>query len=135
MATTMAPTRSRAEVEAEIKGAFGFVPGFFDRMPDTLLGPEWEVMKQLELGETLIPNKYKELIGVAVSAQSRCRYCSFFHTEAAKLFGATDEEIEEAVHFARYAAGWSTYVNGIRYDYDQFVRDVQQIGSYLSKKA
>ena len=134
MATTMAPTRSRAEVEAEIKGAFGFVPGFFDRMPDRLLGPEWEVMRELELGETLIPNKYKELIGVAVSAESRCRYCSFFHSEAAKLFGATDEEIEEAVHFARYAAGWSTYVNGIRYDYEQFVREVGQIGSYLSKR-
>ncbi len=32
---------------------------------------------------------YKELIGIAVSGATHCRYCAYFHTEAAKLFGAT----------------------------------------------
>ena len=46
-------------------------------------------------------NKYKELIGLAVSGATRCRYCCYFHTEAARLFGATDEEITEAALIAK----------------------------------
>jgi AhpD family alkylhydroperoxidase len=135
MSMTMTPTRSRTEVEADIKETFGLVPTFFKRIPDKFLGPEWELMKELEFGETLIPNKYKELIGVAVHSETKCRYCTLFHQEAAKLFGATDQEIQEAVHFAKYTVGWSVYLNGIREDYDQFTKDLQEIGRYLSKKS
>ena len=66
---------------------FGLVPSFFARIPESLLDLEWELMKRIELNETLIPNKYKELIGVAVHAETKCRYCTLFHQEAAKLFG------------------------------------------------
>jgi AhpD family alkylhydroperoxidase len=51
--------------------------------------------------KTLIPNKYKELLMLAVHAETRCRYCTLFHTEVARMFGATDEEIQEAVHLAK----------------------------------
>jgi AhpD family alkylhydroperoxidase len=133
MAMTMT-TRSRTEVEAEIKESFGLVPTFFKRIPDKFLDAEWQLMKELEFGETLIPNKYKELIGVGVHSETKCRYCTLFHQEAAKLFGATDEEIEEAVHFAKYTVGWSVYLNGLRVDYDQFARELQEIGKYISQK-
>jgi AhpD family alkylhydroperoxidase len=134
MTMTMTATRSRAEVEADIKETFGLVPSFFKRMPDKFLDPEWQLMKELEFGETLIPNKYKELIGVAVHSETKCRYCTLFHQEAAKLFGATDQEIQEAVHFAKYTSGWSVYLNGIREDYDTFARELKQIGTYISSK-
>lgn len=127
----MAQGRPRADVEAEIKELMGLVPSFFGRMPDEFLDHEWEMMKRLEFGETLIPNKYKELIGVAIHAETKCRYCSLFHEEAAKLFGATDAEIEEAVHFAKYTVGWSAYLNGIREDYDRFADEVAQIGKHV----
>ena len=69
---------------------------FFERVPDYLLPTEWASFKSLQLSdETAIPNKYKEMIGLAVSGATRCRYCVYFHTEAAKLFGATEEEITE----------------------------------------
>jgi AhpD family alkylhydroperoxidase len=128
---TMADVRPRAEVEAEMKEVLGLVPSMYRRMPDSLLDLEWEAMKRLEFGETLIPNKYKELIGIAVHSETKCRYCTLFHQEAAKLFGATDEEIQEAVHFAKYTVGWSVYVNGMREDYDQFADEVDQIGQHL----
>ncbi|MEE8472955.1 MAG: carboxymuconolactone decarboxylase family protein, partial [Dehalococcoidia bacterium] len=54
-------------------------------------------MKGVQLGETRIPAKYKMLIGVAVAAALRSPHCSYFGTEAAKLRGATDDEIREAV--------------------------------------
>ena len=55
--------------------------------------------------------------------------------EAAKLFGATDEEIQEAVHYAKCSLGWSAYLNGIREDYDNFATELAQIGEYMSSQA
>ncbi|MBT2529776.1 carboxymuconolactone decarboxylase family protein [Streptomyces sp. ISL-99] len=126
--------RTRSEVEAEIKETLGLVPHFFSRIPDDLLDYEWEIFKKIELGETLIPNKYKELIGIALHSETKCRYCTLFHTEAAKLFGATDEEIQEAVHYAKNSLGWSGYLNGMREDYDDFEKELGQIKEYLSSK-
>ncbi len=129
----MAIGRPRAEVEAEIKETLGLVPSMFSRIPDELLDFEWELFKRLELGETLIPNKYKELMGIAIHSETKCQYCTLFHTEAARLFGATEEEIQEAVHFAKMSLGWSAYLNGIRQDLDQFADELRQIGEYLSR--
>ncbi|MBC2902769.1 carboxymuconolactone decarboxylase family protein [Streptomyces cupreus] len=126
--------RNRGAVESEIKETLGLVPHFFSRIPDDLLDHEWELFKKLELGETLIPNKYKELIGLAVHSETKCRYCTLFHMEAAKMFGATDEEIQEALHYAKNSIGWSAYLNGIREDYDGFAQELEQIKDYLAAK-
>lgn len=130
----MTTTVNRAAVEADIKETLGLVPHFFSAIPDQLLAPEWEIFKRIELGQTLIPNKYKELIGVGLHAETKCHYCTLFHTEAAKLFGATDEEIQEAVHYAKTSLGWSAYINGMREDYDRFSAELAQIGEYLQSK-
>ncbi len=135
MATAMTTTRTRSEVEQDIRETLGIVPSFYARIPDQLLDAEWTLFKQLGLGETLIPNKYKELIGIAVHSETKCRYCTLFHTEAAKLFGATDEEIQEAVHYAKFTVGWSVYLNGIREDEERFAQELQQIGEHLSQQA
>ncbi|HYZ00011.1 MAG TPA: hypothetical protein VFA92_00820, partial [Candidatus Binatia bacterium] len=60
----MPQARSRPEVEAEIRETLGIVPSFWARVPDNLLDLEWELFKRIELEETRIPNKYKELMGV-----------------------------------------------------------------------
>jgi AhpD family alkylhydroperoxidase len=91
-------------------------------------------MKKLQFEEGPIPNKYRELIGVAVSAATKCRYCSFFHTEMAKLNGATEEEIEDAVHYAKSSEGWSTYINGLQMDEEQFKEEVLAACDYVRSK-
>jgi len=131
----MAQSRPRPEVEIEIRKTLGIVPGFFSRIPDRYLDLEWELFSSLELGETLIPNKYKELMGIAIHSETKCHYCTLFHTEAAKLNGATDEEIQEAVHFAKMSLGWSAYLNGIRQDMDEFTEELHEISDYLKRKA
>jgi AhpD family alkylhydroperoxidase len=131
----MATLRPRNEVEREIRETLGLVPSFFNSIPEEYLDLEWEIFKRIQLGETHIPNKYKELIGIAVHAETKCRYCTLFHTEAAKMFGATDEEIQEAVHYAKTSLGWSAYLNGMQVDYDQFADELQRIGQYLSQHA
>jgi AhpD family alkylhydroperoxidase len=126
---------NRQEIYKEMNEAFGLVPSFFKLVPDATLEHEWELFKAIQMKETEIPNKYKELIGVAISAAEKCRYCSLFHAEMAKLNGATDAEIEEAVHYAKSSAGWSTYLNGMQVDYDQFKKEIRQACEYVRGKA
>ena len=122
---------SRADVEAEIRDTLGLVPTFWSGVPDNLIASEWASFTAIELAETLIPNKYKELIGIAVSGATRCRYCVHFHSEAARLFGATDDEIAEASLMAKHTMGWSTYLNAMAFDYDEFVAELAQVTAYV----
>jgi AhpD family alkylhydroperoxidase len=121
----------REEIYKEIKEMFGVVPGMFKSLPDSSLEMEWRLFRRVQFDGGPIPNKYRELIGVAISAVSKCKYCSFFHTEAAKLNGATDAEIEDAVHFAKSSAGWSTYINGMQLDYEQFKKEIRQVSKHV----
>ena len=109
-----------SRAHAEMKEAFGLVPSWVRDMPESAIPGFWSIMKGFQLGETRIPNKYKELIGLAVSGATRCRYCALFHTEAARLFGATDEEIAEASMMAAHTMGASTFLNAQQIDYEQF---------------
>jgi AhpD family alkylhydroperoxidase len=128
----MTTPRTRTQVEQEIKETLGLVPSFFDRIPEEALDEEWTLFKRWELEETVIPNKYKELLMLAVHAETKCRYCTLFHTEVARMYGATDEEIQEAVHLAKHTVGWSAYLNGMQTDYDQFADELEQIGEHLA---
>ena len=125
----------RREVDRDIEETFGLVPEFFARVPDYLIPTEWASFKSLQLSdETAIPNKYKEMIGLAVSGATRCRYCCYFHTEAARLFGATEDEITETALIAKNTMGWSTYLNTLQFDYDAFVAEFDQITSYIRQQ-
>lgn len=125
---------TRKEVFKEIEQKLGKVPSFFKLVPDRSLEIEWKLFKTIQLEESPIPNKYKELIGVAISAVTKCKYCSFFHTEVAKLFGASDAEIEDAVHYAKSSAGWSAYLNGMQVDYKSFKDELLESIEYIKKQ-
>jgi AhpD family alkylhydroperoxidase len=126
---------TRAEVDHDIEQTLGLVPTFFKEVPDYLIDTEWDSFKKLVLSdETAIPNKYKELIGLGVSGATRCRYCAYFHTEAARLFGATDEEIAEASLIAKNTMGWSTWLNSMQFDYDEFRREFDQIADHVREQ-
>ncbi len=117
---------TRQEVYQDIEELFGLVPTFFQHVPDSSLELEWELFKQVQFDQGPIPNKYRELIGLAIAAVTKCAYCRFYHTELAKLNGATDEEIEDAVHFAKSSVGWSAYITGMQIDLEQFKSEVLQ---------
>lgn len=114
----------RKKIYEEIEQMFGLVPTMFKSIPDTTLELEWELFKKLQLEDGAISNKNRELIGLSIAAVTRCRYCTYFHTEMAKLNGATDAEIEEAIHFAKASAGWSTYVNGMQINFEEFKKEI-----------
>ena len=99
-------------------------------MPDGALQGFWITMRDFYLGETKIPNKYKDLIGLAVSGATRCKYCALFHTELAKLNGATDAEIAEASAVGGVTMLGSTFVNAQQIDYEQFRKETLAIVEY-----
>lgn len=133
------PAEMSAETKAtysDIEKAFGFVPTFLKAFPEDAIVGAWSQMKALSLSpKTAIPGKYKELLGLAVAAQIPCQFCVIFHTEAAKLNGATDREIKEAVATSALARHWSTFFNGVRLDESMFMKEVDSIMKYLQTPA
>ncbi len=125
---------SRADLDRDIEATLGLLPEFFKQVPDYLISAEWASFKSLELSDqTAIPNKYKELIGLAVSGATRCRYC-YFHAEAARLFGASEDEITETALIAKNTMGWSTYLNTLQFDYEQFTAEFDQISRHVREQ-
>jgi AhpD family alkylhydroperoxidase len=119
------------EVRREVKEMLGQVPTWIDDIPEPALSGFWGLMRDFYLGETRIPNKYKELIGLAVSGATRCKYCALFHTEAAKAYGATDDEIAEAGMMGGVTMCASTFVNAQQIDYDTFRRETREVIAFV----
>ena len=127
----MGTAKNKPELHREIKEVLGQVPSWLAEMPDESVVGFWGLMKDFYLAETKVPNKYKELIGIAVSGATRCKYCALFHTEAAKLFGATDDEIAEASMMGGMTMCASTFLNAQQTDYDRFATETREIVAYV----
>ncbi|MGE5362864.1 MAG: carboxymuconolactone decarboxylase family protein [Bacteroidota bacterium] len=117
----------------EIEDTFGLVPMMFKQMPANILEIEWNLFRKTQLEDGNIPNKYRELIGIGIASAMKCQYCTYFHTAIARLYGATDAEIEEAVHFAKQTTGWSTYVNGLQLDFTQFKKEIDMACKHVKE--
>lgn len=112
----------------DIENTFGFVPQWLRATPVQLLPSFWQTLKSFQMSqETALNNKTKELIGLAVAAQIPCTYCVQFHTHAARMNGASDQEIREAVGMAAVTREASTILNGMMVDQAQFKRDTDRM--------
>jgi AhpD family alkylhydroperoxidase len=113
---------------SDIKKTLGSLPTFLKEFPQEGLPGAWEDMKGIQLNpNTVIPGKYKELIGLAVSAQIPCNFCVYFHTQAAMLHGASSEEINEAIAIAANSRRWNTFLEGTQAGYGEFRQDVDKL--------
>lgn len=112
----------------DIETTIGFVPQWLRTVPSALLPSFWQGLKSLQLSkETRLDNKTKELIGLAVAAQVPCEYCIMFHTEVARMNGASEQEIQEAVGMAAVTREASTLLNGMMVDKAQFKKDLDRM--------
>src|SRR5678815_5589095 len=84
-------------IEKEMMQLFGFVPDFYKTVPEVAQRHAWGLQRDLELAQGALDPRTKELIGLAVAAQIKCQYCTYFHMAAARAHGASDEEMREAV--------------------------------------
>lgn len=100
-------------LERQITETLGTVPAVLDWVPDEMLEAEWRLLRRVLVDESLIPPRYRALIGVAVAAALRCPSSTALHTALARAQGASDADLAEAVHHAAFVAGWSTRVSGL----------------------
>lgn len=122
------------KTKEELKATFGQIPTMYQVFPDNALPGAWEAFKNLTGPDAAIPNKYQELIGLAVSAQIPCQYCIYYHTELAKAYGATEAEIKEAVAYGALVRHWSTVLQGNQLDFEEFKGEMKEIMDYMAKQ-
>ena len=119
------------ETVAEMEETLGMVPPPLDAIPEDDAAAEWPTFEKYVLGETEIPPKYRELMGLAVAANVKCSYCAHFHTEAARMHVATDADLAEASSLAGFTSRYSAMLHAQQADLDEFKRDVARIGEHL----
>jgi AhpD family alkylhydroperoxidase len=113
---------------AEVTQMLGYAPEFLQRFPAAARAGAWRQMRDVQMSPaTALSGKNKELIGLAVAAQVPCRFCIIAHTEFARLNGATDAEITEAIAMASFTRDMSTMLNGMQVDESQFRKDVDRL--------
>lgn len=115
----------------DVETTLGTVPGFLETLPEGDLVNEWPTFKKYLVGETEIPAKYRELIGLAVAANIRCPYCTHFHRGAAQLQGATEAELAEISFLASYTPRYSAMLHAQEYDQDTFQNEAERIAEHL----
>jgi AhpD family alkylhydroperoxidase len=130
MAALAQSSESKAAL-AEARQMLGTVPAFISQQPEENIAPFWEQVKTLALNpNTALSGKTKELIGLGVTAQIPCRYCVYAHTEFAKLNGANERELKEAVASAGIARELSAMTQGQSTDTHQEMKNVELAAMY-----
>lgn len=125
---TSAKAQDSQAAHRDIEKTVGVVPGFFKQFPEAGIAGAWNEFKSIQLNpNTKLNGKTKELIGLAVAAQITCHYCIYFHTAAAKLNGASDDDIRETVAMAAIVRHWSTVLSGLQIDYVGFKQETDAV--------
>ena len=75
------------------------------------------------------------MIGLAISAHIKCKYCTYFHRQAAEARGATAEEMREAATVGGMTTLFSNAVTGAQVDFESFKRDVDRAIDNVRQKA
>ena len=122
----------RDMVERDMTEVLGRTPALLDRVPDELLDADWRLLRRAFVDDSLIPSRYQALIGVAVAATLRCPYAARLHTELARVHGANEAELAEAVHHAAMVTGWSTRLHGFGFDAEEFDGEVAEIAKHIA---
>lgn len=125
---------SHQDTSKEIENILGSVPEFMKNVQKDTLVQMWPLMKKYTLGQSAIPQKYREMISLAAAATMKCPYCELFHREVAKMYGATEEELAEVGTLAGQTAFWSANLHAQHYDMETFAKELRSMGQKMSAK-
>ena len=95
--------------------------------PEHALQSALEARGVLEGEQAALDAKTRELIALGVAAQIPCSYCVYAHTNKARAQGASEAEIRESVATAATVRQWSTVLNGMQYDLDEFKAEYDKL--------
>lgn len=134
MPAAMAQDMSAESTHADIVVTLGSLPGMFSVLPDAGIAAARAEFKSIQLNpRTALDGKTKELLVLGGAAQIPCQYCVYFHTKEAKLSGATDEEVREAVAMSAIVRHWSTVLNGMQVDPGTFGQEIDAVFVHATK--
>lgn len=119
----------------EMREAFGTVPAFFEVFPKHAVPGVWEYFQQLNSPQGELPPKYRELIQLSVASQIPCEYCVYFHTAAAKVYGATKGELREAIAHGAATRHWSMILQGNQIELPAFKKEVDMMFEYMAENS
>ncbi len=128
-------TEAYVKAKTEMEQTFGTFPSFFAAYPKHALPEAWELFKTLKGPKSSTSSKNAELIQLAVASQIPCVYCVYFHRVSAKAFGATDQEIDEAIALGAETRHWSMVLQGSGISFEDFKVEFDQMMKYMSEKA
>ncbi len=128
-------TDAYEKAKTELEQTFGTFPSWFAAYPKHALPEAWELYKTLKGPKSSISSKNAELIQLAVASQIPCVYCVYFHRISAKGFGATDQEINEAVALGAETRQWSMVLQGSGISFEDFKVEFDGAMKYMSEKA
>ena len=123
------------KAKAEMEQTFGTFPSWFAAYPKHALPEAWDLYKSLKGPNSSISSKNAELIQLAVASQIPCVYCVYFHRISAKGFGATDEEINEAVALGAETRHWSMVLQGSGISFEDFKTEFDAAMKHMAEKA
>jgi AhpD family alkylhydroperoxidase len=115
---------------ALIRNPFVYGLGRDMGMPAEALPGAWLGMRDVEMNPgTALSGKHKTLISLAVASQIPCRFCVIADTEFARLEGASDKEINEAVAMAGISRNLLTLLEGMGVDDRTVRRDADRLNN------
>ena len=121
---------TRQENLASIEEAFGFIPRWLDEMPDEVLDQYWKNHLWM-CSDTALTLREKALIAFGAATAIHCNYRTPFHIAQLQLMGTTNEQLKEAAWLVQNVMGASAYLNGVRYDEEEFKDELDRLVEYL----
>jgi AhpD family alkylhydroperoxidase len=119
---------------SDLESTFGFVPEFTQHLTDAALPGAWVETKALYFNpNTLLEPKLKDLICLAIAVQMPSDKLEYWGHLSCQANQATDQEQDEAVIMSALTRQWSTVLNGLMLDKDQFKKEVDKVMAYVKK--
>ncbi|HKJ46362.1 MAG TPA: carboxymuconolactone decarboxylase family protein [Balneolales bacterium] len=103
----------------DLLGANGGAKRWFETNAEEM-GTQWKTFHDALYEDSALDRKTKELVAIAVAELRRCRHCTTGHIKAAKKFGATENEIAEAIMVAALIAS-GTQLAWMKEDYERLL--------------
>ena len=104
------------ETLADIETSIGIVPRCLRRLSKKTLIQFWPFLKEYQLGESKMPEKYRELINLSAIFMTKSSSSLFMSIKLAMRAGATNDEIAEALFLADHADRWGGMYHTLYYD-------------------
>ena len=125
---------TREDIYNDINETLGAIPGFISKLDDDHIGPIWEKTKKTFLSDMSCGMQVNALAALSAAYALECEYWIEFHSQTARLAGATEENIQDIKEISDFVATWSKFLKGINYDLNKFKEESTEAHQFIANK-